>query len=136
MDARQMALRCPRSRTVGLAQLPGWRFRINSQGWATIIPDSESRVLGRLWTLPPEDETALNLYEDLPSGLYTKQSLLVTLHDGSPAQAMTYLATDSTPGFPTARYFQPILAAAIECGFPDDYLRELQQWAPARRSIF
>ncbi|MEN9677611.1 MAG: hypothetical protein RIS76_3507 [Verrucomicrobiota bacterium] len=127
MDARQMALRCPRSRTVGLAQLPGWRFRINSQGWATIILDSASRVLGRLWTLPPEDETALDLYEDLPSGLYIKQRLLVTPHDGIPAQAMTYLATDSTPGIPVARYFQPILAAAIECGFPDEYLRELQQ---------
>jgi len=135
MDARQMARRCPRSRTVGLAELPGWRFRINSQGWATIIPDSTGSVFGRLWTLPPEDEAVLDLYEDLPSGLYTKQRLLVTPHDGGQSQAMTYLAADSTPGIPVAIYFQPILAAAIECGFPEAYLRELQQWAPARPSI-
>ena len=128
----QMAQRCPRSRTMGTAVLTGWRFRINAGGWATIVPESGARVYGLLWDLPPEDEASLDLYEEMPSGLYAKQVLTVQPASGTAQDAMVYLALDPSPGKPTPRYWDPILAAARSCGFPPDYLEELQTWGPVR----
>ena len=94
MVSRQMALRCPRSPAIGIARLPDWRFRINAEGWATVVPEPGAVVYGRLWQLTSEDEVALDLYEALPSGLYAKQRVPVVLDGDATANAMVYLASD------------------------------------------
>ena len=128
----QMAQRCPHSRPLGTAALDHWRFRINAAGWATIVPESGARVHGLLWNLTPDDESALDLYEEMPSGLYEKRLLTVTVTTGEAREAMVYLALDPTPGKPMARYWDPIQSAAKACGFPPEYLEELQTWGPVR----
>ncbi|MBL9173750.1 MAG: gamma-glutamylcyclotransferase [Verrucomicrobiales bacterium] len=128
----QMAQRCPHSRPLETAVLDDWRFRINAAGWATILPEAGARVHGLLWTLTSEDETALDLYEEMPSGLYEKRRLNVRTHSEEPREAMVYLALDPTPGTPTARYWDPIESAAEACGFPPEYLAELRRWRPVR----
>ena len=131
MDARQMSLRCPRSRMIGTALLPGWRFRINAQGWATVVPERGALVHGRIWALSIEDEAHLDAYEDVASGLYTKDWLPVITTDGTTPEVMIYLATDSQPGSPLRRYLEPILHAAADAGFPPGYLQELGRWMPS-----
>ncbi|MBN8249819.1 MAG: gamma-glutamylcyclotransferase [Verrucomicrobia bacterium] len=123
-----MARRCPRSRPGEVALLDGWRFRINAAGWATVVPAPGARVFGRLWTLDLPDEAALDVYEDLASGLYTKHRLPVRAASGSCRDAMVYLAADATPGTPDARYLEPIVAAAADAGFPAGYVEELRSW--------
>lgn len=130
MDARQMGQRCPQSRRIGEACLPGWRFRINSQGWATVVPESDAIVHGVIWALSPEDEARLDAYEDIPSGLYTKHRHPVLSADGAAMNAMVYLAADSRPGSPLRHYLEPILDAAAAAGFPDSYFQELSRWMP------
>jgi len=128
MVLSQMARRCPRSRADGVARLEGWRFRINAAGWATVVPEAKARVYGRLWRLDLPDEAALDVYEDLASGLYTKHRMTVHAAAGGLREAMVYLATDSTPGIPEGRYLEPIVAAAADAGFPGTYVEELRWW--------
>lgn len=128
MDRRQMAGRCRQASWVGVAVLSGWRFLINSAGWATIISESGAAVYGCLWDLTSGDEAALDLYEGLAEGLYLKERFKVQISTGVHQEAMVYVATDSAPGTPHAGYLESILAAAIENRFPEDYLRELMRW--------
>lgn len=128
MDRRQMAGRCRHASSVGVAALSGWRFLINSAGWATIISESGATVHGCLWELTPGDEAALDLYEGLAEGLYLKERLPAQMLSGARREAMVYVATDSAPGTPHAGYLESILAAAVENRFPEDYLRELMRW--------
>ena len=51
MVATQMHQRCPAAQDMGTVWLDGWRFLINQEGYATIIPDQSAYVLGVLWAL-------------------------------------------------------------------------------------
>jgi hypothetical protein len=125
--APQMAHRCPAARAVGLARLDGWRFRITTRGFATILPDPASHVLGVLWALTPACEVALDRYEGVHRGLYLKREIPV---GGS--GALVYVAGDIEPGPPRPGYLEAIIAAAIEQGFPADYVAaELRAWLGA-----
>jgi hypothetical protein len=63
MDQGQMASRCPGARPIGIAELRGHRFRINSRGVATIEPDSTATVWGLLRALTLDDIAHLDEYE-------------------------------------------------------------------------
>ncbi|MBX3734743.1 MAG: gamma-glutamylcyclotransferase [Verrucomicrobiae bacterium] len=123
-----MRLRCPRSCPVGVGALSGWRFRINAAGWATVVPESGAQVYGRLWELPVEDELALDVYEDLPGGLYSKDAVVLNASPVPGRPVMIYQATDSSPGRAAPWYLDPILEEAADCGFPEAYLEELRRW--------
>src|SRR5438045_576181 len=60
----QMALRCPSSRYIGSASLPGYRWQINERGYANIArvaPDA--RVQGLVYDISPTDEERLDVHE-------------------------------------------------------------------------
>lgn len=42
LSTRQMLDRCPQSTCIGLARLPGWKWIINSRGYANIVPEDGS----------------------------------------------------------------------------------------------
>ena len=129
MNRPQMRERCPKANVVGNAQLPGWRFRINARGYATIVPDDDGIVHGLLWTLTRPDESALDRYEGVAQGLYTKRQLVVRAPAG-PLEAMAYVAAESAPGVPGDDYFRRIVEGATEARLPADYLAELDSWKP------
>ena len=60
MVATQMHQRCPTAHDIGMARLGGWRFIINQEGHATIVPDPSAYVLGVLWSLTIACEAALD----------------------------------------------------------------------------
>ncbi|KAM3502387.1 hypothetical protein MY11210_009082 [Beauveria gryllotalpidicola] len=70
----QMRARCPLSTAIGLGFLPGWRWIINSRGYANILPPCPSSttttdddgVYGLLYLLPPRDEESLDRFEGVP----------------------------------------------------------------------
>ncbi|HEV2673926.1 MAG TPA: gamma-glutamylcyclotransferase family protein [Aliidongia sp.] len=121
---RQMAHRCPAACAVGLARLEGWRFRIMTRGFATIVPDPAAHVLGVVWTLTPDCEAALDRYEGVARGLYAKHEMPV---DG--LATLVYVASDVDPGPPKPGYLEAIIAAARDRSFAADYVTaELQSW--------
>src|SRR5215467_4520959 len=95
MVPTQMRRRCQAAQDMGMVRLDGWRFLINQQGYATIVPDQSAYVLGVLWSLTSACEAALDEYEELATGLYTKAYVEI---QGTPA--LVYLATNVLPGRP------------------------------------
>jgi Gamma-glutamyl cyclotransferase, AIG2-like len=117
MVATQMHRRCPAAQDMGMARLDGWRFLINQEGYATIVPDQSAYVLGILWSLTSACETALDDYEEIATGLYTKAYLEI-----QDTPALVYLATNALPGRPRAGYLEAIIAEAYRRGFDPAYI--------------
>lgn len=132
MDATQMRQRCPHADFVSVGTISDWRFRINSRGVATIVPEDESAVHGIVWRISKADEQTLDRYEGvgIGIGLYTKTTVEVRLRDGARFQAFLYLAQDHHPGPARPGYMDGIVAAALSNGFPSEYVEELRTWSP------
>ena len=124
MIATQMHQRCPAAQDRGMARLDGWRFLVNQEGYATLIPDQSAYVLGVLWSLTSACEAALDDYEEITTGLYTKA--YIEIQDTS---AFVYLATNTLPGHPRVGYLEAIIAEAYRRGFDQDYItQDLKRW--------
>lgn len=128
MEVQAMSHRCPRSHPLGIARLDGWSFRINTRGYATVVPCPGEVVYGLLWSLDEADELLLDDYEAVHENLYTRTRLEVTPATGVPVGALVYLATHSHPGKPLPGYLEGILEAARSLRFPETYQRELERW--------
>ena len=117
MVVTQMHQRCPAAQDMGIARLDGWRLRINQPGYATIVPEQSAYVLGVLWSLTSACEAALDDYEEIATGLYTKAYLEIR-----GTQALVYLATHALPGHPLAGYLEAIIAEAYRRGCDPAYI--------------
>ena len=124
MLATQMHQRCPAVQDRGKARLDGWRFLINQEGYATIVPDLSAYVLGVLWSLTSGCETALDDYEEIATGLYIKAYIEI-----QSTPTLVYLATNVLPGRPLPDYLEAIIAETYRRGFDPAYVtRYLQPW--------
>jgi hypothetical protein len=122
--ATQMHRRCPAVQDMGMARLDKWRFLINQEGYATIIPDPSAYVLGVLWSLTSACEAALDDYEEIATDLYTKACIQI---QGAPA--LVYLATNALPGHPLPGYLEAIIEEAYKRGFDPAYItKDLKPW--------
>jgi AIG2-like family len=116
--------RCPVAQDMGIARLDVWRFLINQEGYATIIPDQSAHVFGVLWSVTSACEAALDDYEEIATGLYTKA--YIEIQD---TPALVYLATNTHPGYPRAGYLEAIIAEAYRRSFDLDYItKDLKRW--------
>lgn len=133
MDATAMALRCPVSRLIGCGRLPGYRFIIMREGYASVVRDSARVVHGVLWELALDDIPALDRYEGVAGGLYAKATLPVTTASGV-KRALIYLGRSTASGRPRPGYLEAVVASAQAAQLPPAYIRELGRWtrgAPA-----
>ena len=128
MDATQMRQRCPDVEFVSVGTISGWRFRINTRGVATIVPEDGSTVHGVVWRISKADEQTLDRYEGVSGGLYTKSTAEVRLGNGARLQAFLYLAQDHQAGTARPGYMEGIVAAALSNRFPSEYVEELRTW--------
>lgn len=129
MDLAAMRARCPQSRAVGPARLMRHRFIISRDGYASVQRDPRQVVWGLLWDLALADVPALDRYESLGTGLYTKVVQPVVAERG-PRQAMLYVGRSTETGAPKAGYLEAVVAAAEAAGLPEPYLRELRLGLP------
>jgi gamma-glutamylcyclotransferase (GGCT)/AIG2-like uncharacterized protein YtfP len=131
MDPKQMAERCPGSVPLGSARLPDYElaFVWDSPGWgggvATVIPSSGREVWGVLWELTDEHIEALDRYEGVAIGAYTREHLDVQTDDGL-VSALIYLATDTRHKEPSARYVDALVRGASAFSLPDGYVEGLR----------
>lgn len=129
MDQAAMRTRCPHSRPLGLARLMRHRFFVSRDGYASVARDPRGIVWGVLWQLAIGDVPALDRYESLGTGLYTK-AIQPVLTGRGPRQAMLYVGRSLEAGPPKPGYLEGVVAAAAEAGLPEAYLRELQAGLP------
>jgi len=148
MDQKAMALRCPKSKALSAGRLMGHRIIVMEEGYASVVPERNSVVHGVIYDLAPSDVAPLDRYEEVARGLYRKTMLPVLKREGGSLRAMVYVGQGKEGGMPQNAYWQPILDAAQDWGFPEPYLAHLRllggkvtsqkdapQTAPGRRAI-
>lgn len=127
MDKEQMAVRCPESKFLGVARLPGYNFQIYERGYASIYSDKSKQVHGVLWQLTEEDWDRLDRYEGLKYNLYFKSDVEVEFEGGF-FRVQTYFGSNSVPGKPKAGYLEKILESANKYGFSSEYEEVLKSY--------
>ena len=133
MNVEQMNVRCTGHELVGLGRLDGHRFRINSRSVATVVPEEGAVVHGLVWSISDKDEESLDVYEGVASGFYRKEQLHILLADGDKAEALVYVAADSSEGKFWGEYLNKIIKAAKLNKLPPKYIEELQGWTRLKR---
>lgn len=129
MDVDAMAARCPASRPVGLARLPRHRLAMVREGYLSVTRDPRRDVHGLLWDIAFADMPALDRYEAVASGLYSKVQQAVITGRG-PRRAIVYVGRNAGPGEPLPGYLDGVVEAARRLGLPPDALRELEALVP------
>lgn len=127
MDQAAMVGRCPASKPVGIGRLVRHRFMIFDEGYATVVRDPQRVVWGMVWDLALADVPALDRYESLSTGLYTKVIQPVVTAQG-PRRAIVYVGRNAKPGKPLPGYMEGVVEAARHAGLPEDYIRGLSVW--------
>ncbi len=131
LDPNRMVLRAPHSPLRGTGWLVGWRLTLGGAdlGWdgplGTVVEDPGHQVYVALYDLTPADEKALDEWEGVDIGLWTKIRVRVSTLDGDPA-AWVYVLNAYEGGLPSARYLAMLADAAESGGAPDDYVSELR----------
>lgn len=137
LNLSRMAAQCPGAAILGTAALTGWRLAFCGCGggnYLTIEPDPQGAVPVAVWAITPEDEKALDQYEDYPA-LYFKRELPVTYREqGSnlchAVQALVYIMVDGCrPGLPTASYMEECRAGYRSFGFDTALLQQAYEAA-------
>ncbi len=129
MDRAAMLQRCPASKPVGIGRLMRHRFIIFDEGYASVVRDPQRAVWGMVWDLALADVPALDRYESLATGLYTKVIQPIVTEQG-PRRAVVYIGRSAKPGAPLPGYMEGVVEAARDAGLPEDYLRSLGAWLP------
>jgi Gamma-glutamyl cyclotransferase, AIG2-like len=128
MDGEAMARRCPRSKPLGVARLMRHRLAVMREGWLTATRDPNANVAGVLWDIALADMRALDRYEGLGAGLYTKAAQPVVVAGGA-KRALIYFGTNSGPGVAPADYIAGVLLAARRWQLPDTAIAQLERFA-------
>ena len=127
INQEQMEFRCNNALPVAIAYVKNFRFVINSNGVATIIPASASVVRGVLWQISKSDEDELDIYEVVSSNLYTKENCNVSVGYEN-IDALVYIASNSEFGKPRKNYLETIIDGIVSFNGDKDWLDEVQSW--------
>jgi gamma-glutamylcyclotransferase (GGCT)/AIG2-like uncharacterized protein YtfP len=122
MDPDAMRQRAPNSRVLGRARLARHKFFIMKSGYASVRRDPHASVYGVLFDLALSDVPALDRFEEVGRGLYTKMTQPVLRDGASAVRALIYIGASSAEGKPTPGYLDNILTGARANGLPDDYV--------------
>ena len=117
----QMRRRCPQRRLLGLAELAGYRWIINSRGFANIVAELRGRVLGVLYAISATDEAALDRFEGVALGHYRKEEVAVR-QGGESLCALVHIDAITAEGLPQPEYIHRINAAIGDAQHPEVYV--------------
>jgi len=131
MDVEAMARRCPRSSLSGPARLERHRLAVMREGWLTAVRAPNATVHGLLWDLALADVPALDRYEGVAAGLYTKVVQPVVAPGGA-KRALVYFGANAGPGAAKPDYLAGVVAAARAQGLPAEAVAALEALAAAR----
>jgi hypothetical protein len=126
IDVGAMSRRCPRSRPLGIARLERHRLAVMREGWLTAARDPHGAVHGLLWDLALADVSALDRYEGVGQGVYTKAVQPVVAASG-PKRALVYFGSNAGPGTARADYINDVAAAARALGLPEESIATLER---------
>jgi len=134
MKRRWMAQLCPGATPIGRATAHDYRLTFPAisvdcgGGVASIDPSPGDFVEGALYEIAPHHLTALDDYEGVAAGLYTRGALSVVNPAGQTLDVMTYFATHDPRGpfAPSRKYMAIILEGARDHDLPTAWVEYLQ----------
>jgi hypothetical protein len=129
MDQATMALHCERATPVGTAVLEGFKFVMNSDGFAAIVPAVGQRVIGVLWQMEPFAELAMNRAMGVPAGKAGSLNLNVRTGRNRQIRALVYLPSNTHPAHCAGYALERILEGAHDFSFPATYVEALESWS-------
>ena len=130
MNFAQMHYRCEGAIYIGRARLDDWSYYINYNGYAGIEISSGSQVFGCLWLLDQNHLKALDNYEAVEEGFYTRIEVLVFDEQSfTKKEAIVYLSNNRKYGKPAPNYQNEVIEGAGHVGLPEDYIQKLLKWS-------
>jgi gamma-glutamylcyclotransferase (GGCT)/AIG2-like uncharacterized protein YtfP len=93
----QMRERCPKSVLYGLGRLRGWHWIINDRQYANVVKitpndplprNSVPEVWGTVWELTQENLAALDEFEGVSTGCYTRRKVVIDFWDKVDSSSM------------------------------------------------
>lgn len=131
MNFEQMERRCPGASVKGRAYLKGWRYFINGNGYAGIERWHEGIVWGGVWELKEFHWNALDQYEAVDHGFYSRVQIRIQLQEAQvfrEIKVFTYLSNNYDYGSPTSDYQEIVLKGGGDLKLDEEYLFELSKW--------
>ena len=128
---------CPSACFQQRAQLPNFQveFRRYSTdlrgGISTIMAAPGAMVHGVIFDISEAEILALDILEDVPLGLYRRETFWVWAEDGWQRADLYRVAQPAGPYTPSARYLDYMIDGAREHGLDDAYVAQLQSWRQA-----
>ena len=104
------------------------------EGFANIVPDAASAVLGVAYEVADEVLPILDLSEGVLIGNYERRTIAIELLDdaGPPVDAFTLVSKRRDAALlPSTRYMALLIEGALEHGLPAEYIEFLRR-VPAR----
>ena len=110
LNQEQMAWRCPGAKVVAKSWLHDYALVFQGSRFgahANVIPAKGSDVPVVIWEIDKYDEMALDRYEGVRGGYYTKEYMTVEVA-GKMRKALIYIMTPHNYGIPADRYLETI----------------------------
>ena len=86
-----------------------------------MVPAPGEQVEGVVWSINPSDEIALDRFEDVHLGLYTKHRLPVMLA-GEHVEMLVYIDPESGVGVPSPEYVERMRRAIADAALDPAYV--------------
>ncbi len=121
MSLKQMKKRCPQHKVVGQGILRGFRWIINSRGFANVIQSADDCVIGVVYEISGSDEADLDKKEGVAKGSYNKKTLDLSINDAQ-TPCLVYIDTVEKEGSPGEEYVRRIEDGIKDAKLPPDYV--------------
>ena len=126
LDCQQMAYRCPTAEPIGKGLLHDYRLVFQGSPYgahANVIPEEGQEVPVAIWEISPQDERALDRYEGVKAGYYTREFLPIEVN-GETVEALIYIMTPHNHGIPADGYLATIARGYADFDLPIKYLND------------
>ncbi len=121
MSLKQMKRRCPQHMVVGQGILRGYRWIINSRGYANVIQSADDCVIGVVYEISASDEADLDKKEGVAKGCYHKKTLAISINDAQ-TPCLVYIDPIAIEGSPGEEYVRRIEDGIKDAKLPSDYV--------------
>lgn len=126
LNKAQMAYRCPTAKPIAKTWLYDYKLVFQGHPFnahANVIPAEGHDVPVVAWEITPADERALDRYEGVAGGYYTREIVEVEIN-GQMREALIYIMTPHDYGMPSDRYLDTIVEGYKDFNLDANILNE------------
>ena len=126
LNTEQMSWRCPTAEPIAVATLKDHKLVFQGRphgAHANVIPAKGEEVPVVIWEITAKDEAALDIYEGVKGGYYTKEYMEIEVN-GEMQEALIYIMTPNPYGKPADHYLQVIADGYVDFNLPIKALNE------------